>query len=58
MGDFGAGEETLEARLMGEDDIPWDDIAFQSVEYALRKYFEDRGRNNGVHIHELRRSRD
>jgi len=58
VGDFGAGEETLEATLMSEQEIPWDDIAFQSVAFALRKYFEDRGRNNGVHVHELRRSRD
>ncbi len=50
---FGAGEETLEAELFSEDEIPWDEIAFQSVEFALRKYFEDRG--GAVHVHELRR---
>lgn len=57
VGDFGAGAESLESKLFSEDEIPWDDIAFQSGIYALRKYFEDRGQNNGVHIHELRRSR-
>jgi ADP-ribose pyrophosphatase YjhB (NUDIX family) len=57
VGDFGAGEESLESALFSEEDIPWDDIAFQSGTFALKKYFEDRGRNNGVHIHELRRSR-
>ena len=57
VGDYGAGEETLEAALMSEEEIPWDEIAFQSVEFALRKFFEDRGRNRGVHVHELRRPR-
>ena len=57
VSDFGAGAETLEAALFSEEDIPWDEIAFHSGKYALKKYFEDRGENNGVHIHELRRSR-
>lgn len=57
IGDYGAGEETLEAELMSEQEIPWDEIAFQSVEFALRRYFEDAGKNNGVHVHELRRPR-
>ncbi len=56
VGDYGVGEETLESALYDEDEIPWDDIAFHSVRFALQKYFEDRGRNNGVHVHELRRS--
>ncbi len=57
LGDFSAGAESLEVRLLSEDEVPWDDIAFHSGRYALKKYFEDRGRNRGVHIHELRRSR-
>lgn len=57
LGDFAPGEESLEVRLFSQDEIPWDDIAFQSGKFALRKYFEDRGANNGVHVHELRRSR-
>lgn len=56
VGDFGAGEETLESRLFSADEIPWDDLAFQSSRFALQKYLEDRGQNNGVHFHELRRS--
>ncbi len=52
-GGFGVGEESLETELFGEDEIPWDDLAFRSGRYALEKYFEDRGCNNGVHIHEL-----
>ena len=52
-GDFGAGAETLETRLFSEDEIPWDDIAFHSGKYALRKYFEDAGCDNGVHVHAI-----
>ena len=57
VGDYGVGEESLESALFSEDEIPWDEIAFHSGKYALRMYFEDRGENNGVHIHELRRSK-
>jgi ADP-ribose pyrophosphatase YjhB (NUDIX family) len=56
VGSYGVGEETLEVGLFAEDEIPWDDIAFHSGKFALQKYFEDRGANNGVHVHELRRS--
>jgi ADP-ribose pyrophosphatase YjhB (NUDIX family) len=55
--DFSPGAESLEVRMFSEDEVPWDDIAFHSGHYALRKYFEDRGQNNGVHVHELRRAR-
>jgi len=57
VGDYAVGEETLEVGLFAEEEIPWDEIAFQSGRFALRKYFEDRGDNRGVHMHELRRSR-
>jgi ADP-ribose pyrophosphatase YjhB (NUDIX family) len=39
---FGVGQESLETVLCDEADIPWKDIAFRSVEFALRRYFEDR----------------
>ncbi len=57
VSDYGIGEESLEVGLFSEEEIPWDEIAFQSGKFALEKYFEDRGTNKGVHIHELRRSR-
>ena len=57
LGEFAAGDESLEVALFSEDDVPWDDIAFHSGRYALKKYFEDAGENNGAHVHELRRSR-
>ncbi len=56
LGGFAAGEETLEAALFDKNDIPWDEIAFLSGTFALQKYLEDDGRNNGVHLHEVRRS--
>jgi len=56
-GSFSAGDETLDVALFHEDEIPWDNLAFQSGRYALRKYFEDEGSNNGVHIHEMRRAK-
>lgn len=56
VGDYGVGEETLESALFSEDEIPWGEIAFHSGKFALEKYFQDSGGNNGVHVHELRRS--
>ncbi|HNP37844.1 MAG TPA: NUDIX hydrolase [Woeseiaceae bacterium] len=56
-GGYGVGEESLETRLFAEKDIPWDDLAFRSGRFALERYFADRGSNNGVHMHELRRAR-
>jgi ADP-ribose pyrophosphatase YjhB (NUDIX family) len=56
LGGFAAGEESLEVGLFSEDEIPWQDVAFHSCRFALEKYFEDKGQNNGVHIHERRRS--
>jgi ADP-ribose pyrophosphatase YjhB (NUDIX family) len=32
---IGAGPESLEVRLFGWDEIPWDDLAFPSVRWAL-----------------------
>jgi ADP-ribose pyrophosphatase YjhB (NUDIX family) len=46
---FGAGAESLEVMLYDEADVPWQDIAFRSVDFALRRYFEDRRR--GVEDH-------
>lgn len=40
--DFHAGAETLETRLVGEAEIPWDEIAFATVRRTLKLYFEDR----------------
>ena len=57
LSDFEPGAESLECQMFAEDEIPWDEIAFHSGRYALQKYFEDAGENNGVHVHELRRAK-
>ena len=40
--EIGAGEESLEVRMVAEHEIPWDDIAFTSTTFTLRRYLEDR----------------
>ena len=39
---FGCGTESLDVQLFEESRIPWDKIAFQSVEFSLRRFLEDR----------------
>lgn len=39
---FNPGFETIEARLFGEEEIPWDQIAFRTVKETLERYFRDR----------------
>lgn len=46
-GRFSAGDESLEARLFGLDEIPWDELAFQSISETLRYYVEDTAANGG-----------
>ena len=46
---FGPSPESLEVRLYDEADVPWHDIAFRSVDFALRRYFDDR--RGGVENH-------
>jgi ADP-ribose pyrophosphatase YjhB (NUDIX family) len=36
--DFAAGPESLEVRLFAWDEIPWDELAFPSVRWALDHY--------------------
>lgn len=51
---IGAGLESLEVTLCEEREIPWRDIAFRSVDFALRCYLDDRrlGRE-GLHFHDI-----
>ena len=39
---FSAGLETLETALFAEQEVPWQELAFQSVTLCLRAYFSDR----------------
>lgn len=44
--DIAVGEETLEVALFGWADIPWDEIAFPTVTWALRHYRQTRDRDD------------
>ncbi len=46
---FASTPESLEVHLCDEADVPWSQIAFRSVDFALRRYFDDRRR--GVEDH-------
>lgn len=39
---FGVGSESLQVGLYDIADIPWDELAFPSIRFALRCYLEDR----------------
>src|SRR3954470_16162468 len=49
--EFGVTHESLEVRLVDERDIPWEQLAFPSTEYALRRFIEDRAA--GVERHHV-----
>ena len=49
---FGAGEESLETQLFSEDEIPWHELAFSSVDQCLKAYFRDR-RTGRFGVHEV-----
>jgi ADP-ribose pyrophosphatase YjhB (NUDIX family) len=39
---FGVGAESLQVGLFQEQQIPWDQLAFPSIDFALRCHFQDR----------------
>jgi ADP-ribose pyrophosphatase YjhB (NUDIX family) len=58
---FGPSPESLEVQLYEESEVPWHDIAFRSVDFALRRYFEDRRLGREDHHFsaiDLRRTRE
>lgn len=42
--EFGVGEESLESKLFAWDEIPWDQLAFPTVRWALRDFERTRGK--------------
>jgi ADP-ribose pyrophosphatase YjhB (NUDIX family) len=51
---FGPTLESSEVRLMREDEIPWDQIAFPTIWHSLKFFFSDRaGGRGGVHVLDL-----
>ena len=54
--EYAPGRESLEVGLYGESEIPWDDLAFPSGEFTLRRYFADRAKGReDYHFTELTR---
>ncbi|WP_136247784.1 NUDIX hydrolase [Halomonas borealis] len=49
-GGYGAGPESLEVALFEEQEIPWDMLAFPTIECTLRHYFADR-QGDGFPLH-------
>lgn len=47
---FSPGTESLEARLFGEHEIPWPEIAFRTITATLKFYFHDR-RSGVMSVH-------
>ncbi len=45
-GDYGVGPESAEVALYDWKDIPWSELAFPTVVWALTHYAETRGQNN------------
>jgi len=39
---FGAGTESLDAKLIDPAEIPWEELAFPSTRFALESYMRDR----------------
>lgn len=40
--DFAAGSESLEVKLLDEQQVPWDEMAFPVITESLKLYFADR----------------
>ena len=47
--EFGVAPESLDVGLFAPGDIPWSDIAFPSVEFALQRYLADRAAGREDH---------
>ena len=46
---YGVGAESLEVTLVEPAQIPWEDIAFPSTEFTLRRYLEDKAAGREQH---------
>ncbi|NNM80258.1 MAG: NUDIX hydrolase [Gallionella sp.] len=52
--DFAPGIESLEVRLFGEADIPWQELAFRPVRFSLEHFFNERKQGKfSLHVDEL-----
>lgn len=54
VGGFGAGPESEEVALFEEHEIPWDELAFPTIERTLRHFYADRPeRSFPLHISDI-----
>jgi ADP-ribose pyrophosphatase YjhB (NUDIX family) len=52
--DFGAGSESHEVKLVHPRDIPWDDLAFESVRFTLQRFIDDQRQGiERLHFHTI-----
>ena len=52
--EFDAGSESLECRLYDEAEIPWQQLAFPTIEHTLRFFFDDRRQDRfGLHFGDI-----
>lgn len=55
---FSSGIESLEVKLFRENEIPWDQLAFRTIEEALKHFFSDRKLGQFLpHISEIQHQR-
>jgi ADP-ribose pyrophosphatase YjhB (NUDIX family) len=55
--EFASGEESLEVGLFEEERIPWGEIAFPSVRFALQRFLTDRRSGaEDLHFHDIERA--
>ncbi|RAR62957.1 MULTISPECIES: NUDIX hydrolase [Halomonadaceae] len=53
-GGFGAGPESLEVALFEEHEVPWEELAFPTIERTLHHFFNDRvGAHYPLHISDI-----
>lgn len=52
--DFGVGPESLEVKLIRPDEIPWNELAFQTIRFSLERFLEDRAAGlERLHMHSI-----
>jgi ADP-ribose pyrophosphatase YjhB (NUDIX family) len=52
--EFGVGAESLEVKLVREDEIPWGELAFQSIKFSLERFLADRAAGREpLHMHTI-----
>ncbi len=45
---FAPTEESTEVKLFTQEEIPWDELAFETVEFTIKHHYETLGKNDTV----------